>query len=131
MIKKEGLKLLFSLTKKDFIVEPFIGSGKGGMNRNKVMSCCRIYHPASGAVAEGKERRDFSQNKKAAFERLIEKPEFKKWHKIQCSKALGTYIDIDKWIEETMKEENLKYEIKANGKWIEVDKIQIEDNLKQ
>jgi hypothetical protein len=116
-------QLLFKLTKKDFIVEPFRGSGNGGQNRNKVSSCCRIYHPASGAVAEGREQRDFPQNKKAAFKRLLEKPEFKKWHKIECAKALGTYIDIGKWVEDQMDLKNLRFEIQVDGKWVKVESI--------
>lgn len=120
-------KLLFRLTKKDFIVEPFKGSGNGGQNRNKVMSCCRIKHPASGAVAEGKEQRDFPQNKKAAFKRLIEKPEFKKWHKIQCAKALGIAIDANKWVEEQMNLNNIRFEIRIDGKWTKVNLDDISD----
>lgn len=113
-------QLLFSLTKKDFEVEPFRASGNGGQNRNKVMSCCRIYHRASGAVAEAKEQRDFHQNKKVAFKRLIEKEEFKKWHKIMCSKVLGNYIDPDKWADEQMDIKNLIFEIKVDGKWTKI-----------
>jgi hypothetical protein len=113
-------QLLFSLTKKDFIVEPFRGSGNGGQNRNKVMSCCRIKHPASGAVAEGKEQRNFPQNKKAAFKRLIEKPEFQKWFKIQCAKALGQYCDIEYSVEQAMDIKNIKVEVRRDGKWVEV-----------
>lgn len=120
-------QLLFKLTKKDFEVEPFKGSGKGGQNRNKVMSCCRIRHPASGAVAEGKEQRDFPQNKKAAFKRLVEKPEFLKWHKIQCAKMLGTYIDTEKWVNEQMDFKNLRFEIQVNGRWTKVDPNDIKD----
>ena len=120
-------QLLFKLTKKDFIVEPFRGSGNGGQNRNKVMSCCRIYHPASGAVAEGKEQRDFPQNKKAAFKRLIEKEEFKKWHRIQCSKALGLYVDAETWVENQMDSKNLKFEIKIDGKWVKINPEDIDD----
>ena len=120
-------QLLFRLTKKDFEVEPFRGSGNGGQNRNKVMSCCRIYHRASGAVAEGKEQRDFPQNKKAAFKRLLEKPEFLKWHKIQCAKALGTYIDIDNWVKDQMDFKNLRFEKQVDGKWTQVNPDDIVD----
>jgi protein subunit release factor B len=120
-------QLLFRLTKKDFIVQPFRGSGNGGQNRNKVSSCCRISHPASGAVAEGKEQRDFPQNKKAAFKRLVEKPEFQKWHKIECSKALGRYIDAEKWVDEQMDVNNLKFEIRVDGKWTKVELEDIKD----
>lgn len=118
---EQNKQLLFKLTKKDFEVEPFRGSGNGGQNRNKVSSCCRIYHRASGAVAEGKEQRDFPQNKKAAFERLVKKPEFLKWHKIQTAKALGTYVDIEKWTEEQMDFKNLRFEIQVDGKWTKVN----------
>jgi hypothetical protein len=117
-MKKE---LLFSLTKKDFIVEPFIDSGNGGQKRNKTMSCCRIKHPASGAVCEGKKERSFEQNKKDAFKRLVEKPEFQKWFKIQCAKAMGVWEDTEKWVENTMKKNNLKIEVVKDGKWTEVN----------
>jgi hypothetical protein len=120
-------QLLFRLTKKDFEIEPFRGSGNGGQNRNKVSSCCRIYHRASGAVAEGKEQRDFPQNKKAAFERLVKKPEFLKWHKIQCAKAFGTYVDPGKYAEEQMSLENLRFEIRVGVKWTKVDPDDIKD----
>lgn len=120
-------QLLFSITKKDFEVTPFRGSGNGGQNRNKVMSCCRIKHLASGAVAEGKEQRDFPQNRKAAFKRLIEKPEFQKWYKIKCAKALGLMVDADSWVEEQMKIKNLRFEMKVDGKWQEVQVSDIKD----
>ncbi len=116
-------QLLFSLTKKDFVVEPFRASGNGGQKRNKTMSACRIKHLASGAVAEAKEERSFFQNRTNAFKRLAEKPEFKKWHKIQCAKALGKYIDIEKLVNEQMDLENLKFEIQIDGKWTEVKTI--------
>ena len=76
--KKE---LLFSVTKKDLIIEPYKGSGKGGQHRNKTMSCVRITHPDSGASAIGTEHREQSRNKKAAFRRLIETDKFKAWHR--------------------------------------------------
>jgi hypothetical protein len=113
-------QLLFSLHKKDFEITPFKASGNGGQKRNKTMSACRIKHPASGAVAEGKEERSFFQNRANAFKRMLAKPEFQKWHKIQCAKAFGTWIDIDKYVNEGMREENLKLEIQVDGKWTEV-----------
>lgn len=74
-----GKELLFSVTKKDLIIEPYKGSGKGGQHRNKTMSCVRITHPPSGAVAVGTEHREQLRNKKLAFKRLTEHPKFKMW----------------------------------------------------
>ncbi|MDR1630073.1 MAG: peptide chain release factor-like protein [Oscillospiraceae bacterium] len=112
-------QLLFSLSKAngDFIIQPFKGSGKGGQKRNKTMSCCRIIHPESGAVSECQEERSFEQNKKKAFRRLLEKPEFVAWYKMQVVKSLGALADIEEQVEKEMK--NIKVEIQDNGKWVE------------
>lgn len=112
-------KLLFSLSKSkgDFIVQPFKGSGKGGQKRNKTMSCCRITHPASGAISECQEERSFEQNKKKAFRRLLEKEEFKKWHKLECAKQLGQIGIIEDEVSREMK--NIKVEVFKDGKWTE------------
>lgn len=121
MSKKE---LLYSLSKKDFKLEFFRSGGKGGQHQNKTSSGVRIKHLASGAVGECRETRSQHLNKKIAFERLIKTPEFRKWHKIQCAKALGTAIDEEKWLEEQMDIKNLRIEIKNNGKWIQLKKAQ-------
>jgi hypothetical protein len=92
---------LYSLSKKDFKLEFFRSGGKGGQH----------------------------QNKKIAFERLIKTPEFQKWHKIQSARALGLAIDAEKWAEEQMKPENLRIEIRKDGRWSEIkpEDIQYED----
>ena len=110
-------QLLFSLNKKDFIIQPFIDSGNGGQKRNKTMSCCRIIHPDSGARAEGTRQRSFFQNRNDAFKRLVEKSEFQKWHKIKVAKALGNMIDEESWVDQQMDLRNLRFEVKENGKW--------------
>ena len=58
------------LTKKDFKVEWFSGTGKGGQHRNKHQNCCRITHIETGLKAQGTESRERTSNQKAAFERL-------------------------------------------------------------
>lgn len=114
----EDKQLLFSLSKAkgDFVVQPFKGSGKGGQKRNKTMSCCRITHPKSGAVAECQEERSFEQNRKRAFRRLLEKPEFVLWHKLEVAKALGE-MDLDKVVEREL--QNVKVEVLIDGKWVD------------
>jgi peptide chain release factor 1 len=87
-------QLLFSVTKKDFIVEPYKGSGKGGQHRNKTMSCVKIKHLESGAEAIGTEHREQSKNKKLAFKRIIETKEFKTWLKLKTSRV-NTIKDVE------------------------------------
>lgn len=69
-------QLLLSVTLKDCDVQTKRGSGKGGQNRNKRDTACRIVHRASGAVGESQEQRSQLQNKKAAFLRMAATPVF-------------------------------------------------------
>ena len=114
----ENRTLLFSLSKdkKDFIVQPFKGSGKGGQKRNKTMSACRIIHPASGAVSECQEERSFEQNKQRAFDRLLNKKKFLAWLELEKCRATGMLSNVEKRVEEEMRDSNLLIEVKdENG----------------
>lgn len=119
MNKKE---LLFSLSKKDFIVQHFKASGPGGQKRNKTSSAVRIIHPASGAMAEGKEERSQTANKRNAFRRLVETKEFKNWHRLKVAEALydcGKEA-TERLLKEMTKPENFKVEVRdsCNKKWV-------------
>ena len=57
-------------TRKDFKVEWFSGTGKGGQHRNKHQNCCRITHLPTGLKAQGTESRERVTNQRVAFERL-------------------------------------------------------------
>ncbi len=107
IMKKE---LLFSVTKKDFDIQTFRCGGKGGQNQNKRETGVRIIHKASGAIGESREERNQLQNKKIAFKRLIETKEWKIWHKIQAAAALKGICDIERKVNDLMKDENLKVE---------------------
>jgi protein subunit release factor B len=61
------------LTKKDFSVEWFSGTGPGGQHRNKTQNCCRIRHNATGLVAQSTKHRERSSNQRDAFNRLAAK----------------------------------------------------------
>ncbi len=58
------------LTKKDFKIDWFSGTGKGGQHRNKHQNCCRITHIATGLKAQGTEARERTTNQRNAFNRL-------------------------------------------------------------
>ena len=109
-------KLLFSLTKKDFDIQYFSGTGAGGQHRNKHQNCVRIIHSESGASATGQNSRSRQTNTREAFQNLIKKPTFKNWHKIECARKMGNLVDIDLWIEKELNE-NIKVEVFKDGKW--------------
>ena len=82
-------ELLFSLTKKDFEIETMRGSGKGGQNRNKRDTAVRIIHKESGAIGYSEDERSQLQNKRLAFNRLVESQKFKIWHKKKAFEIMG------------------------------------------
>jgi ribosome-associated protein len=59
----------------DTDVEVFTGGGPGGQHRNKTQNAVRLRHRPSGVVVTATERRSLEANKKAAFERLVERLE--------------------------------------------------------
>ena len=58
------------LTKKDFRLEWYSGSGAGGQHRNKHQNCCRIIHIDSGLSAIGTSSRSRVTNQREAFNKL-------------------------------------------------------------
>jgi protein subunit release factor A len=83
------LKLLFSVTAKDFEMQTFSVGGCGGSGKDTSNSGVRLTHRASGAVGEGRETRSNTQNRRAAFRHLIETPKFKAWHAAECARLMG------------------------------------------
>lgn len=61
------------LTKKDFKLEWFSGTGAGGQHRNKHQNCCRITHIESGITCTGQNSRSRVENQRDAFTRLSHK----------------------------------------------------------
>ena len=60
-------------TKKDFEVQWFSGTGKGGQHRNKHQNCCRIIHIPTGMKTTGQRSRSRAENLDDAFRRLAAK----------------------------------------------------------
>jgi len=111
-------QLLFSLTKKDFIIEYYNPGKNGGQNANKIASACRIHHPPSGAIGDCKEERTQKPNRERAFKRLTESSKFQKWLKVEIARQTGKLNDIDQKVEKAMGE--AKVEVRDDdGKWVE------------
>lgn len=110
-------ELIYRLTKKDFILKPFKGSGPGGQHRNKNSTAIRITHPDSGAVGECSEHKSQLQNKKVAFRRLVDSKKFKIWHTRKVYE-FDKKKSIEQEVDEMMKPEFIKVEVKdENGRW--------------
>jgi protein subunit release factor B len=112
-------KPLFTLSKAngDFVVTPYRGSGKGGQKRNKTFSGCRITHPATGLFVECEEERSFETNKHRAFERLVKKPEFTAWLKVETARHEGKFADLEEKVNREMS--NIRIDVKdKNGRWV-------------
>ena len=104
-------RLLFSLTKKDFVIQTFCTGGPGGQHKNAKQNGVRIIHPASGARAEHRDGRDQAKNKAAAFKKLAETATFKKWHKAECYRKLNKGLDeVEAYLDAQMRPENLRIE---------------------
>lgn len=120
-------ELLFSVTAADCEWEFFTAGGKGGQHQNKTSSACRCTHKASGAVGISRDERSQHTNKKIAFRRMAETQKFKLWVKLEAAKKskLAAYeaaekLRLETLVDKMIKPENLKFEVKKDGEWIEV-----------
>lgn len=110
-MKTKDKKLLFSITKKDFEIQPYKASGKGGQNRNKRETAIRLIHKESGIMVTCGDEREQHRNLIKAFKNLVNKPEFKKWLQIKIAKYNYDEKEVEKEVKGLMKEENLKLNI--------------------
>lgn len=116
-------KLLFSVTKKDFKIDYFSGTGAGGQHRNKHQNCVRICHKDSGARSTGQSNRERKSNINEAFQGLVKSKEFKLWMNRKAHEVMEGKKIEDK-VKEMLASNNLKIETKdEDGKWVEVTDI--------
>lgn len=122
-------ELLLRISRDDFEITTFKAGGKGGQHQNKTDSAVRIRHRASGAVAESRTSRHQPENRKLAFQRLRDTPEWKAWFKRTVAEAMLTSEQkqkrekaIEQAVDRHMQPENIIVQVQdENGKWINVD----------
>jgi len=61
------------LSKKDFKIDWYSGSGAGGQHRNKHQNCCRITHIETGMSEKGTETKSRVSNQRTAFRKLAKR----------------------------------------------------------
>jgi len=121
LLRYKGIRMpkkkLFSVTKKDLVIEYFSGTGAGGMHRNKCQNSCRVKHPPSRAIGVCQEHRSKVQNTKIAFRRMVDSKEFQNWIRIEASRITGETAQIEKKIDKEL-QNNVKEEVQVDGKWV-------------
>jgi hypothetical protein len=79
----------FSITKDDCRWIAKRGSGNGGQKKQKTSSAIQCFHDPSGAMGESEDARDQILNRRTAFKRMVESPEFQSWLKLKIDAGLG------------------------------------------
>ena len=113
-------EVLFSVTATDCDWEYMRGTGPGGQKRNKTESKVRCTHRDSGAIGESDETRSQHDNKRKAFVKMAQTPQFRAWHKIETARRMGQLADLNEAVDRTMKECNLRIEGKRDGRWVPI-----------
>jgi len=85
---------VFSITAKDCVFKDKRGSGCGGQKKNKTSSAIQCFHPDSGAMGEAEDERSQTHNRRTAFRRMAESPEFQSWMKMKIAAVRGE-IEIE------------------------------------
>lgn len=113
-------ELVLSVSVKDCVVTTFRGSGAGGQHRNKTDSAVRIVHEPSGAKGESQEQRSQLQNKRTAFLRMVDTPQFRYWLSA-VSNNIKTPKEIEAEVDASMMPKNILTEVKVGKEWVKVN----------
>ena len=119
-MKEDTRERITILSKKDLDISYYKGPGKGGSARNKTSNACLMTHRESGSQGRSSESRSLEENKQKAFQNMIKTPKFKIWLNKTLFKIREEESMEDQIARELENPKNVKYEIKANGKWEEV-----------
>lgn len=113
--------VVFSVTKKDFEVTWFSGSGGGGQHRNKHKNCCRLKHIDTGIIKVGTKHKERSSNQKDALTAMSKDAKFKAYCESKL-REIEKGITIEQEIDEMMKPENLLIQCKdENDNWVKYE----------
>ena len=113
-------KPVFSITKNDFKIDWFSGTGAGGQHRNRHQCCCRLTHMGSGITVTGQSHKERITNQKEALNNLVNHPKFKLWYTRRFNEIINEKT-IDELVDESIDEKNLKIEIRKDRKWKQGD----------
>ncbi len=113
---------MLSITRDDFSWDYFRAGGKGGQGQNKRSTGVRCTHPPSGAVGEGRDERSQTQNRRNAFLRCVQSPEFQRWLRHQTSRRVASLAELEaeiaREVERQMAPANLLVEEWDGSGWV-------------
>ena len=113
-------KTKFSVTKKDFEITWFSGTGGGGQHRNRHANCCRLKHKDTGIITTGQSYKERRHNQKEALHNMAKNRFFLAFCEQKLRELEGAQSP-EEWVEEQLKEENLLVEGKdEKGKWVRI-----------
>lgn len=115
---------ILTVTIADCEIQTFRSGGKGGQNQNKRDTGVRIIHHPSGARGEAREERSQWQNKKSAWKKMCDDPKFKYWLAVTTKRIESEQEYLDRML----KPENIKVEVKSEGRWVESDDLSIDNS---
>lgn len=104
-------EVLFSVTADDCEWSFFKGSGNGGQNKHKNSTGAQCIHHPSKAIGRASDTRSQLQNKRLAFKRMAESHQFELWVKKMVGEHIPSREEMESWLDEQLKEENLKIEM--------------------
>lgn len=113
---------ILTVTIHDCEVQAFRAGGPGGQKQNKTSSAVRVKHAPSGAVAECRSHRSQYQNKREAFIKMVNTPQFRYWVDVQ-TKRIETE---EAYLKRMMRPENIKLEVRKDGKWTVVEESELQ-----
>ncbi len=122
-------QLLFSVTAKDCEWSYTKGTGAGGQKRNKTSSAVHCTHRPSGAHGYSEASRSQHDNKRDAFVKMANTPEFQKWNRLEVMRRAGVLDQIESYVERELAM-NTKLEIRIDGVWTEVKEHMLVDDPK-
>ena len=76
-------------------------------------------HIKTGIVATGQDSKKRLDNRAFAFHSIFNNPKFQAWLNIQISETIQGKDKLDKRVNDSMKNENIRIDVQEDGKWVE------------
>ena len=113
---------LFSVGIHDCEVQVFRAGGNGGQGQNTTDTGVRIIHHPSGASAYCRETRSQLENKRRAFKRMAETPQFRGWVAVQTGRVKSDEQIAREVAAELADPSKLRVEVRVGDRWVETNR---------